>query len=135
MHSTTALAFAVIDAGGPLRNRARLHLLAFFSARHVDGLDLDVEASHQGPVVDGLDAAVERLQQEGLVDIGCRPTFGGNLKRHYSLTPAGQRERGSVRAEHDSITTAADAAIREYGDIPLSNLIEMAKEEFRGSVA
>jgi len=133
---------------GEIRGKTRFQKLTFLAEQELTEYDIDPHdfvAYDYGPFSKDLMEDVEKLESEGLVTINVRQTFGGDDRYDYRLTEHGREtyeendpdddwETGETPADGTErfacIDTIARNVVRQFGEMPLSNLIDHVYTEY-----
>lgn len=135
----TAIEYAVLSLlahnDGEINTRTRLHQLVFLlDEEHVDDDSLySYKKYDYGPHAPRLNHDIESLDDRGLVRIITKETFGGHTRYTYRLTATGHEVVEADRDKYetlDTLNTYAQRVADKYGDLPLSNLIELVSTEY-----
>ena len=127
---------------GEVRGKTRLQKLAFLTEQELieHGIDPHEFVPYDyGPFSKDLMEDVETLESEGLVKINVRQTFGGDDRYDYRLTKHGREAYEENDPDYDwetvdDVTDGEDRfvcidhfardVVRDFGEMPLSNLID-----------
>lgn len=136
-------------ADGEIRGKTRLQKLAFLARQELQE-EYEI-APHEfvpydyGPFSKELMEDIETLEDDGLVEIGVRRTFGGDERFDYRLTPSGHETYRENRPDSGwepgdepsdgperfaCVGHVAEAVVQQFGGMPLSNLIDRVYEEY-----
>lgn len=126
------------DILGSLKGKTRFQKLVYLiqdeaNARDVQGSSFTYELSHYGPFSAELSSALEDLQNLGLLNEEIEETPAGYTRYVYSITEKGrrllERSKKKVLLSKRLIQIVSEVA-DEYGDIPLSELVDEAYDRY-----
>lgn len=159
MNAKRVLPLALLHAaGGQIKGKTRFQKLAFISEQRLEeeGISpLDFIPYDYGPFSKELYEALDFLEDEGLVEVKEKPTYGGDVRYDYHLTRYGRRRSNEnfpdldenqdgdtefiglnnsrTNDEQERLETLykiADDVVSEYNDMPISNLIKEVYDEY-----
>lgn len=135
-----ALLYATED--GRIEGRTRFQKLAFLAGEELQEYGVepyDFIPYDYGPFDKTLLDELEKLETEGLVEINKTRTFGGDERYDYRLTGAGKESYQDNRNDQpdsdgeerfQTVEQVAEEIVKEYGEMPISNLIEYVYSEY-----
>lgn len=151
MNAKRFLPLALLYASdGEIRGKTRFQKLAFLAEKDLEKHGIspyDFIAYDYGPFSKDILEETEALAEDGLTEITERNTFGGDVRYDYRLTPKGttsyeeNRPSDSVEVsdqpeESDErfrcIHSIADNVVSDFGEMPVSNLINHVYSEYPG---
>ena len=98
MNAKRVLPLALLHAaGGHIKGKTRFQKLAFIAEQRLEkeGISpLDFIPYNYGPFSKDLYDALDYLEEEGLVEVKEKPTYGGDTRYDYDLTAYGRRRNG-----------------------------------------
>lgn len=115
-----------------VEGRTRFMQLAFLLVHETDvDVEYEFRRRNYGPYSDGVHDDLERLDEEGLIDIRRTTTDSGNVKYEYAATGRGEEEAEAVlneleRHEADAVVSLAE----NYGDMPIFILLDHVYREY-----
>ncbi len=151
MNAKEVLPLALLDAaGGRIKGKTRFQKLAFIADQRLEEYDIDPYdfiPYDYGPFSKDLYEVLEHLEEEGLVELDEKPTYGGDTRYDYHLSSYGRRTCdqnfpdleeseeviGEISNDEERLRTlyrVASEVVDEYNSMPISNLINEVYEEY-----
>jgi DNA-binding PadR family transcriptional regulator len=124
------LALAYVDGSDEIKGATRFQKLAFLSQKETDLDELhEFREDKYGPFSPSLAAAIDSLEDKGLIEKRIEKTRSGKEKYNYRITDYGRRVIRSLKQDEDkkervnSVLKAADRAKSQHNDVPLDRLL------------
>lgn len=140
------LALLYYSEGKKIEGRTRFQKLAFLADQKLEDEEIDpfeFYAYDYGPFDEDLYESLKWLQKNDLVTSTKKPTYGGDVRYDYQLTNKGEESaRNNVPLEKSAdelsgdeekmriIFGTAEEVVKEYSDLPVSNLIKTVYREY-----
>lgn len=128
-HIATLTLLSELD--GEIYGRHRLQKLVFLTDGQLED-DYDLYSYRKydyGPYSKQLEQELRGLESKGLLRIDKHYTFGGDARYRFILLPDGETALQNASSDGASaIRTVAGDVAAEYGDLPLSNFLDLVRE-------
>lgn len=140
------LALLYYSEGKEIEGRTRFQKLAFLADQKLEeeGIDpFEFYAYNYGPFDEGLYDSLDWLKRNDLVTSTKKPTYGGDVRHDYQLTNKGEESVHNNVPLHKNtddlsgdeekmriIFDTAEEVVKEYSDLPISNLIKTVYDEY-----
>ncbi|WP_256289523.1 PadR family transcriptional regulator [Halobellus inordinatus] len=131
------LALAYVDGNDEIEGATRFQKLAFLSQEetNIDQLH-KFQADKYGPFSPSLAAAIDSLENKGLIKKRVEKTRSGKQKYNYRITDAGRRVIKSLQQDDDKkekvedILSATQEIKRKNKDMPLDRLLRYVYKKY-----